>query len=121
MLGAVLLSGHAAAQGSLADVLTGGSSRAWQGQPLTFSAGLGSACLTGETFTFAVTHQVIVSRCVEGRIMQREQAWSAEGAVVVIAGLGAYQATMTGTRRIRLLALSQARPANDIDLSLNED
>ena len=102
-------------------MLTGGSSRAWQGQPLIFSAGPGSACLIGETFTFAIAHQLTVSRCIEGRITLREQTWSSEGTVVVIAGLGAYQATMIGPRRVRLQALPQTRPPDDIDISLNED
>lgn len=109
--------------------LTGGSSRAWVLQRFVRPATPESVCSAGKVYTFAMTHELTVSWCRNGRVVQSCHIWSiteagGQGPTLAIAGIGAFllqfQKSGAGGSRARLRMMS-TRPGPDVELSLDED
>lgn len=132
LLGMALASESASAQESPERHLTGGSSRAWILQRFVRSAEPGNTCFSGEIYTFAVTHDLIVSRCQGGHIVQNRHTWSLSetgerDATLTISGLGAFlllfRNPSPGIHLMRLhpTSTAQTRPSLDKEFSFDED
>ncbi len=131
LLGVALRSQPAVPQDDPEERLTGGSSRAWVLQRFVQPAGPGSACSSGKIYTFAVTHDLIVSRCTNGQIVPSHYTWSISGRdagdpTLMIDGMGAFLLSFhrpgAGTYRMRLRAKGTAQtPGIDEEFSLDED
>lgn len=128
-LGSALLPGFAGAQDAPAQRLTGGSSRAWTLHRIVRPPVAGSACSSGEVYTFAVTQELTVNRCRDGRLVESRHAWSISGAdadepKLTIAGMGSYVLSFhlsgAGGSVMRLRAPG-AQPGVAMELSLDED
>ncbi len=91
--------------------LTGGSSRAWNLHEIVRSPTAGDGCTSGATYTFAVSHDLQVTRCQRGHLVTSHHAWTVqtdkEGTLtLVVTGVGTYAAavlhSLPGPRRLQL-------------------
>jgi hypothetical protein len=132
LFGVAMASRPAGAQESLERHLTGGSSRAWVLQRFIRSAEPGDACTSGEIYTFAAIHDLTVSRCEGGHIVQSHHAWSlsetgGRDTILTIGGMGTFLLLCRdpgpGIHLMRLHSTStaQVQPSIDKEFSFDED
>ena len=112
--------------------LTGGSSRAWNLHDIVRSPTAGDGCTSGATYTFAVSHDLQVTRCQRGHLVTSHHAWTVqtdkEGTLtLVITGVGTYAAAvqdgLPGPRRLQLHPRSviPGWPAGNEELYIKDD
>jgi hypothetical protein len=112
--------------------LAGPSSRTWVYKRVVSHMGATSDCVSGETYTFKATNQLVVSVCKDGRMVDTTYRWSlsdsGSGDVVVnIAGMGTYVVLFKdpaeGGHMMRLRKKNgpQTDPVTDKEFSLSED
>jgi len=132
LVGAAMASKPAGTQESPGRRLTGGSSRAWISQRFVRFPEPGDSCSSGEIYTFAATHDLTVSRCEGGHIVQSHHAWSlsetdGRDAMLTIGGMGTFLLIFRdpgpGIHLMRLHSASaaQVQSAADKEFSFDED
>ena len=124
--------GEAAGLGDYEQKLAGPSSRTWILERVVHHMGPASDCVSGETYTFKAAHQLVVSVCKDGRMVDTTYRWSlsdsGSGDVMVnIAGMDTYVVLFKDPAegghlmRLRKKNGPQTDPVADKEFSLNED
>ena len=123
--------GEAANLGDFAQKLAGSSSRTWVYERVVHKLGP-SGCVSGVTYTFTATHQLIVSVCKNGQMADTTYSWSmadsGSGDVILnIAGMGTFVLLFKDATdgehlmRLRTKAGPQTDPVTDKEFSLEEN
>jgi hypothetical protein len=112
--------------------LTGTTSHTWIFQRVVKSMGAAQGCSAGETYTFNTNHQLTVSVCTNGHMVDTKYAWSISDAgnsdvAVAITGMGTYLLLFKSPpgrghlMRLRRNGVTQTDPVQDKEFSLDED
>lgn len=112
--------------------LTGTASRTWIFKRVVKQMGAGEGCTSGESYTFSTDHQLTVSVCANGRMVDTKYNWSMSDAgngdvAVAITGLGTYLLLFKNApsgghlMRLRSKGGTQTDPVQDKEFSLDED